>query len=69
MRTSPSLTVVGQLVVETGASGSLTTTAVSLNEASPWSVTTYNTVSGATNGYGGIAYFSTNASFSISAEL
>jgi hypothetical protein len=69
MRTAPSVSATGQLVFETGASGSITSSSVNLNSATTTGVALYMVCTGTTNGYGGIVLFSTSASLSISAEL
>lgn len=69
MRSTPSVTAVGQLVFETGASGTITSSSVNLAEAMKTGIALYMVCTGTTNGYGGLVYFSTSASLSISAEL
>ena len=69
MRSTPSVTATGQLVFETGASGTITSSSVNLAEAMKTGIALYMVCTGATNGFGGLIYFSTSSSLSISAEL
>jgi hypothetical protein len=69
MRTSPTIASTGQLIFETGAGGSITSSSINLNVSTPTGVALYMVCTGATNGYGGIVYFSTSSSLSMSAEL